>query len=140
MSTIFLASSGGGDLAGEAKHVGVVVLARQRGGFVIANQRRADAGNLVRRDAHADARGADQQAELRLVRRHALRHRLGVIGIIRGFLRRACQNPSTLTPAFLQMLLQRLLQFEAAVVRAQGDRRRASAATAWPRRWSRLVR
>ena len=42
-------------LAAEAKHVGVILLAGQSRGFLITNERRANAGNFIRCDAHTNA-------------------------------------------------------------------------------------
>jgi hypothetical protein len=53
------------DLRAETEHVGVVVLDRLVGRMHVVAEGRADAGDLVGRDAGADARAADQDPPLR---------------------------------------------------------------------------
>src|SRR3954468_8931748 len=52
----------------DGEDVGVVMLARESSFFLIRNVGRADAGNFVRGDRHADAGTADEQSEIYLLR------------------------------------------------------------------------
>ena len=124
-STIFLASLGRRDLGAEAEDIGVVVLAGKRGHGFVENQRGADAGDFVGGHAHADAGGANEQAEFGLVRRAT-------------FWRQPRRNPdnpsrsvgmraeiSERDAAACQMFLEHFLEVKAAVVGAQGNSDRA---------------
>src|ERR1041385_86955 len=54
---------GWGYLLAQAQNIGVIVLAREEGGFRINRKGRANTWNLVGGNAHADARAADEQAQ-----------------------------------------------------------------------------
>ena len=62
-------------LAAEAKHVGVILLAGQSGGFFITNERRANPWNFVRRDTHADSGGANKNSKIGLMLGHGMGNR-----------------------------------------------------------------
>ena len=81
----------------------------------------AHAGNFVGGDAYADAAGATKHAQPGAAIGDGLRRRLREIGII--IRRIACHRAEILDgqPARLQVLLERLLQVKAAVVRADRE-------------------
>src|SRR5262249_20698583 len=62
--------------------VGVVVRAASLGGDAVGAGGGADAVDLVRRDAHADAGAADQDAALHLPVTDRPRHLEGVVGVV----------------------------------------------------------
>ena len=107
-------------VASEAKDIRVVVAARHLGGIFIPHQRGAGARHLVGGDAHADAGGADQKAQLVLALGHAARHGLGVVGVISG-IQRVRAEVRDLQAVLGQVLLQQLLQLVATMIRADGD-------------------
>ena len=104
----FLRRIGRGVQSGQAKHVGVVMLARQRGGCLVAHQCRARAGHLVGRHRHPHARLAHQNAKPALARGHCPRHAACEVRIIA---RLVAQRPEVrhLQPALRQVRLQRFL-------------------------------
>src|SRR6266542_599964 len=68
--------------SGQREHVGVVVLAAHPRREDIAAESRADAGDLVGRDGHADARAADENAAFDLAYRDGLGDLERVVGIV----------------------------------------------------------
>src|SRR3954468_6850810 len=66
----------------DGEDVGVVMFARESGFFLIRNVGGADAGNFVRGDGHADARAADEQSEVYLLRGDLFADFAGEVGII----------------------------------------------------------
>ena len=66
----------------QAQHVGIVVQAAHLGGQIVVASSGADAGILVGRDAHADARAADENAAVDFAFRNGLgdlRREVGVV-------------------------------------------------------------
>ena len=97
------------------------MLARQCGGLLVRHQRGANTRHFVGGNAHPDAGGADQNAELRFAIRHALPDRLREIRIIRGF-PRAGPEIRHAQGTLQQKFFERFLQLVARVVRADRDR------------------
>ena len=95
--------------AGKTKHVRVVVLPRQHGRLGIRDHRRAHTLNFVRRDAHADACGANEQSHLCLVFRYSVRHEQTVVRIIHGIgavRSKVIEADAALAKIFFELLLQ----------------------------------
>ena len=91
------------------------MLAGEGGGAFIRDQRRANAGNLVRRHAHANARRANQDAKFHPSRRHRFRDRLGIIRVV-ARVRRARADVGDRSPVAEEIRLERLLQLETGVI------------------------
>ena len=83
----------------EADDVGIVVLAGQMGGGDVVDRRSTNAGDLVGRDGHADARPADEHAELGLARGDGATDRGRVVGVVDPFLASACPWSITSWPS-----------------------------------------
>src|SRR5438045_216148 len=109
-------------LAAKAKHVRVIMLAGQGSGFLITNERGANARNFVRRDTHADAGGANQNAKIGLMLGHCMGNRQRMIRIVAGFFGMPTEVADRM-PLFLKVKLDRFLQLEATMVRSQRDLR-----------------
>src|SRR5262249_26547419 len=102
------------------EHVQVVVLNALVGGVSVMAKAGADAGNLVGGDRGADAAAADQDAALRFALQHAQRDSLSVVRIIHrpGAVR---ADVDEFVAELAQVGYQQGLQFEAGMVRADGD-------------------
>src|SRR5262245_49744835 len=100
--------------------VGVVVPAGQFRRFLVPGQRRADAGDFVGRDLHADAAAADQNAAFGHAAGNALGHALGVIGIVYG-IRRIGSQVFVFHTHFIQSPFDGLFAVEAGVIAGDQD-------------------
>src|SRR5437870_592731 len=69
----------------ETEDVGIIVPAAHLGSDAVVARGSADAGDLVRRDAHADAGPADKDATVHTPLTDGLGHLESVIGIIDAF-------------------------------------------------------
>ena len=69
----------------EAKNVGIIVVASHRCGLRFVAESRADAAVLVRRDAHAYARAANENAESAFAAANELADLACVNGVVYGF-------------------------------------------------------
>ena len=116
-----LAAGGGVLLAGEADDIDVVVLAAEGGAGGIANEGGADAGDLVGGNAHAHAAAANEQAEFGAAIGHGFRHGQGEVGIVIGGVVGGRAEILDGQSLLLQVFYESLLQFEAAVIRADGE-------------------
>ena len=104
----------------EAENVGVIVLPGQRCHFLREDEGGPNAGDFVRRDAHAHARRADQQAETALGAGNALGHGLGEIRVIGRFGRIRAQIGDVKT-LLEQVLLEGLFETESRMVGTDGE-------------------
>ena len=75
---------GGSGFRAHHQHIAVVVLARDLGGLNVSYKTRLNAGVAVRRDAHADARGAEEHPRIRAAIEHARGHQIGEVRVIHG--------------------------------------------------------
>lgn len=115
-----LGKLGAGDTPAERAHVRVVVRAAHLRAEAVGQQRAADAGDLVRRERHADARAADKDSLFVLPFRNAARGALGVFGIVAARFGIGA-DILKLDALFLQVRHQLLLEGVAAVVRCNND-------------------
>src|SRR5882762_5692048 len=71
--------------AAETEHVRIIMLAGQRGGFFVTNERRTNAWDFVGHNAHADAGGANKNSKIVLMLGHRVRDAQRMVRIIAGF-------------------------------------------------------
>ena len=99
----------------DGHHVGVVMLTGHTGGHHIAQQRAADALDLVGGDGNTDAGGAKDDALVTFAACYGLGGRSGKVGIVA-----AIQSISAEVDDFVTLLFQvgnhQILQFQCAVI------------------------
>ena len=105
----------------QAQHIAIIVPAHQRCIIFVLGLAGAHAGDFIGDDANADAAGAAQHAQFRAAIGDGLGRRLREIGII---VRRIFCFGAEIQhgqAALQQILLERLLHFKAAVIRAERE-------------------
>lgn len=109
-----------GGLASEAEDVGVIVLAGDGGSGGIMHEAGLDTGVAIRRDAHADAGGADEDACIRAAIEHTGGHEFGVVGVI-DTVRGKDAEVLDGVAGVQQVVEDGVLEVESAMVRSDGD-------------------
>ncbi len=104
----------------EREHVGVVVLTAVAGTGEVVTQGRANAGNLVGGHGRSDSGPVDDNAGHRLTGSHLAGDRVGDAGVVYR-LRAERAAVCDLAPAGREVRRNRLLEFKAAVIGAEGD-------------------
>ena len=94
--------------------------AREAGGHLVAEQRAADALDLIGADAHADAGRAQDDAALTLAGCNGARRGGGVVGVVAARLVGAAEVLVG-DAAFVEMFFERFLQIKSAMVTAKSD-------------------
>ncbi len=107
-------------LTSEAKNVGVIVLAGDRRCLGICDEGGLDADVTICSDAHADTRGANQDAAVRMAGEDAFRDELSVVWVIDGVFAGGAEIGDGMACG-LQVADERVFKFDAAVVGSDGD-------------------
>ncbi len=111
----------GGEIAGEAKDVRVVVDAGFRGDHRVRDDGGLNSGVAVRGNGHADPGGATENAEILFARSDGLGNEGGVVGVIDRFLGERARVFNLVTRA-TQMRDNSFLEFESTVIGADDER------------------
>lgn len=108
----------GDDAAAKGQHVGVIVFAGEAGGEHVMGEASTDSGDFIGGDGNANAAAADDDAEIVLLRGHALADGFAKVGVVHGFFRGGALIIDEVS-GILQELADGFLDGEAGVVRAE---------------------
>src|SRR5262245_29491994 len=108
-------------VCGHTEDVGIVVPAAHLGLDRVAAGYRANAGNLVGHDAHAEASPADEDAAIGGPVRDRFGDREGVVRVVAGAVARLDAKVADVVRQFLERRQQALLDLVAPVITPDGD-------------------
>lgn len=112
----------GYNAATEGKDVSVVVFAREARGIHVMGERGANAGNFVGGDGNANARAANGDAQIRLLRNYAFGHGFAIVRIVHGFFGRRSEIAHDVAGTF-QIFANDFFDGKSRMVGTDGDAR-----------------